>query len=381
MSNGKSPWGNNGGSNGGNNGGGNKGGRGNNPWGGGKEPRRPSRQPTQADLDNVIRDFKSKFGGRGGRGSGGAGGSGSGRSFLPAAIVIGLGVLLLSTSVFTVQPEEEAVILRFGDYRRTVGSGLNFKLPNPVETKKVVAVTSQRETKIGFSDRVRDVKSESLMLTGDENIVDIDFTVLWVIDNLENYLFKVDEPEQMVKAVSESVMREVVGKNALDVIITTEREKLRGQVQEQVQKILDEYQSGIKINDVQFQKTDPPEGDVMQAFLAVKDAEQKAQSLVNEALGHRNKVVQEAQGNAAKMIQEAEAYRDKIMAEANGEAERFRLVYQQYKKAPRVIRQRMYMDVMKVVYGEGEKIMLDGKAGQGVVPYLPLNELGKKGGK
>ena len=373
MSNGKSPWGNNG----------SKGSGGKSPWGG--EPSRPKRPQSQADLDNVIKEFKSKFGGSrsGGngsnrRGSGGRGGAG-GRSLLPVAIMLGLGFLVLSTSVFTVQPEEEAVILRFGDYQRTVGSGLHFKLPNPVETKIVEAVTSQRETKIGFSDRTRDIATESLMLTGDENIVDIDFTVLWVINNLEDYLFNIEEPEQLVKAVSESVMREVVGKNKLDVIITTEREKLRGQVQKEVQAILDYYQAGIKINDVQFQKTDPPQGEVMQAFLAVKDAEQKAQSLVNEALGHRNKVVQEAEGDAAKMVQEAEAYRDKIMAEANGEAERFRLVYQQYRKAPKVIRQRMYMDVMKEVYGKGDKIMMDSKSG--VVPYLPVNELGRKGGK
>ncbi len=376
MTDRKSPWGDGGNTSGG------KGSGGKSPWGGnqnqgGRSGRRPAQ--SSADLDNVLRGFKDRFGGSGGGGRGPRparrGGFG-----LPALIALGVGLFLLSTSVFTVQPEEEAVVLRFGEYQRTVGSGLHFKLPNPVETKIVEAVTSQRETKIGFSDRSRDVPSESLMLTGDENIVDIDFTVLWRIDNLEDYLFKIDDPEKMVKAVSESAMREIVGRNALDVIITTEREKLRGEVQAAVQKTLDAYQAGININDIQFQKTDPPQN-VMEAFLDVKNADQKAQSLVNEALGYRNKHVQEAQGDAAQMVQAAEAYRDKIIAEANGEAERFKLVYGQYRKAPKVIRQRMYMDVMKKVYKNGDKIMLDGKAGQGVVPYLPINELVKKGGK
>lgn len=371
MSDKNSPWGSSGGSSGG----------GKSPWGnGGKRggaKGRPS-QASQADLDNVIKGFKDKFGGPGGPAKRGGGGKPSGLGI--STIVLGaIAVLLIMSSIFTVQAEEEAVVLRFGEYQRTVGPGLHFKLPSPVETKIVKQVTIQQETSIGIS-RGRDVPSESLMLTGDENIVDIDFTVLWRINNLENFLFKVDEPEQLVKAVSESVMREIIGKNELDVIITTEREKLRGQVQKQVQAILDAYGAGVEINDIQFQKTDPPQN-VMDAFLNVVNASQEAESLVNEAQAYRNKHVLEAEGDAAKMIQAAEAYRDQIIAEANGEAERFRLVYDEYKQAPKVIRQRMYLDVMKDVYGDVDKIVLDSKAGSGVVPYLPLNELNKRGGK
>ena len=375
MSGKNSPWGGSGGSSGGSGGGG-KG-----PWGGNGGRRGPSRgnRPGagQADLDNVIKGFKDKFG------SGGPvkrGGSGKPSGLGVSTIVLGVvAVLLLMSSIFTVQAEEEAVILRFGEYKRTVDSGLHFKLPSPIETKIVKQVTIQQETEVGIN-RGRDVPSESLMLTGDENIVDVDFTVLWRINNLEDFLFKVDAPEKLVKAVSESVMREVIGKNELDVIITTEREKLRGLVQEQVQKILDEYEAGVEINDIQFQKTDPP-ANVMDAFLNVVNASQEAESMVNEAHAYQNKHVLEAEGAAAKMIQAAEAYRDKIIAEANGEAERFRLVYEEYKRSPNVIRQRMYLDVMKDVYDDVDKIVIDGKAGSGVVPYLPLNELNKRGGK
>ena len=367
MSDNNSPWGPKPGS--GNNGGK---GEGNSPWGNGggqrpKNPQRPSR-------DNVIEGFKARTG-RGG-GSGGGSGSGNGQlpefKFPPWIFVLIPVVFLLLTSVFTVQGNQEAVILRFGDYQRTAGPGLHFKLPNPIERKIVEKVTDQRETIVG----VRSAQ-ESLMLTGDENIVDINFTVLWVIKDLESYLFKVEKNEDLVKSAAESVVREIIGKNELDPIITTGRQQFGGEVAAQLQELLDEYEAGVLINDVQFQKTDPP-ADVEDDFLDVVNAQQEAERAINEARAYRNTKVLEAEGTAAKLIQEAEGYRDRVIADADGEAQRFKLIYDEYRQAPQVTRQRMYLETLEKVYGGAEKIVLDGDAGSGVVPYLPLDQLNKK---
>ncbi len=368
MSDNNSPWGPKPGSG---NGGGK--GEGNSPWGNGggqrpKKPQRPSR-------DNVIEGFKSRTGGGGNRGGGNRGGNNQMPEFnIPnwAFIVVPL-ILLLATSVFTVQGNQEAVILRFGDYQRTVGPGLHFKLPNPVERKIIEKVTDQRETRVGVTSA-----QESLMLTGDENIVDINFTVLWVIKDLEAYLFKVEKNEDLVKSAAESVVREIIGKNELDPIITTGRQQFGGEVAVQLQELLDEYEAGVLINDVQFQKTDPPT-DVEDDFLDVVNAQQEAERAVNEARAYRNKEVLEAEGTAAKLLQEAEGYKDRVIADAEGEAQRFKLIYEEYRQAPRVTRQRMYLETLEKVYGDAEKIVLDGDAGSGVVPYLPLDQLNKKG--
>ena len=366
MSDNNSPWGPKPGS--GNNGGK---GEGNSPWGngGGQRPNRPQR-PSR---ENVIEGFKSRTG----RGGGGNRGGGNGQ--LPefnipiwAFFLVPL-ILLLFSSVFTIQGNQEAAILRFGDYQRTVGPGLHFKWPNPVEKKYVRDVTSQRETLVGVRNN-----AESLMLTGDENIVDINFAVLWVINDLESYLFKVDQPEDLVKSAAESVVREIIGKNELDPIITTGRSKFGGEVRQRLQELLDEYESGVLVNDVQFQKTDPPT-EVVDDFLDVVNASQEAERAINEARAYQNKIVLEAEGEAAKLSQQAEGYRDRVIADAEGEAQRFDLIYGEYKLAPQVTRQRMYLETLEKVYSDSEKIVLDGDAGSGVVPYLPLDQLNKKG--
>jgi len=306
----------------------------------------------------VIEGFKARTGG------GGSGGNGQLPEFkIPGwAFVLVPLIFLAFTSVFTVQGNQEAVILRFGDYQRTAGPGLHFKLPNPIERRIVENVTDQRETIVGVRN-----DQESLMLTGDENIVDINFTVLWVINDLEAYLFKVEKNEDLVKSAAESVVREIIGKNELDPIITTGRQQFGGEVAEQLQALLDEYQAGVLINDVQFQKTDPP-ADVEDDFLDVVNAQQEAERAINEARAYRNTQVLEAEGTAAKLIQEAEAYRDSVVADAEGEAQRFKLIYDEYRQAPQVTRQRMYLETLEKVYGDAEKIVLYGDAGSGVVP-------------
>lgn len=386
MSENKSPWGS-GGSSGGSNGSGGKGSKKGgdkpaSPWG--STPGKPDRSPTgsgdrSADLDNVIQGFKSRVksvGPRGPRGSGSGGGGGDFQmpSGLPLIIAGGVTLLLIiSSMVFTVQGNEQASILRFGDHQRTLGEGLHFKLPPPIETKQVVNVTTRRQITVGIRQG-RDVPQESLMLTGDENIVDVDFTVFYVIKDLEDYLYKIDEPDELVKSAAESVVREVIGKNDLDSIITTERTRLVGQITEQLQELLDSYESGVDIQQVQFQKTDPP-GPVVDAFDGVVRAEQEAEANINDARREFNQVTLEAEGDAARIIQEAEAYRDRVVRDAEGEAARFREVYEEYRLAPRVTRQRMYLETLEKIYGGSEKIIIDSEAGSGVVPYLPLDQL------
>ena len=365
MPDNNSPWGNSGGS----------GGRGNSPWGGGKKPggkgKGRSANPPQADLDNVIRGFKTKFGGGGGPAK--RGGSGKPGRGMPVIIGGAILVLLAMSCFFTIDQQEEAVVLRFGEYQRTVGAGLNFKLPTPLET---VMKEKTREIKqINIGGNVR----QSEMLTGDENIVEIDFSVLWRINNLEQYLFEVKKPEDTVKAVAESAMREVIGNHELEGIITTKRLSVTTDVKKLMQDILDEYKMGVQIVEVQLQKAYVPPS-VVDSFRDVVNADQDAETAVNRATEHANKVIPEAEGTALKVVQEAEAYRGKEVAEARGEAERFTLVYKEYKAAPRVTRQRMYLETMEEVYENADKMILDGK-NAGVVPYLSLDELKRKGAK
>ena len=373
MSDNKSPWGNSGG--------GRKrpSGSGQNPWGQGKPDRnKPRPSETSPDLENVIQGFKTRaFGNGGGGGRGPRGGRPSGplSKFGPFGIfiAIGLAAMLLST-VYQVDQQEEAVVLRFGEYARVEGPGLNFKFPAPFETVQKAPTRVVQKTTIGGNDNT------SLMLTGDENIVDIDFTVLWRIKDLKDYFFEVDQPAGALKAVAESAMREIIGRSELENIITTERLNTTIAVRDLMQKTLDEYGAGIEVVEVQLQKADAPDGRVVDAFRDVVDARQEKETLINEATAYQNTVVPAARGDAAKILQDAEAYTGRVVAEAKGEAERFTLILGEYKAAPRVTRQRMYLETMEVVYKDADKMLLDTESGSGVVPYLPLNELNKKRG-
>lgn len=367
MAENKSPWGNkpSGGSNG--NGGGNS------PWGN-KPPRRP--QPgNRPRPDNVADLFRARAR------SGGGGGGGNGQmpefrigKFGPVAIGLGLlAVYLISTMLYTVDQTERAIVLRFGDYSRTSEPGLHVKLPNPIET------LYREETEIIRKDVIGGNDTKSLMLTGDENIVDIDFTVLWRINDLANYYFEIEDPAAAVEAVAESAMREVVGKNELQKIITTDRLAITTAVRDLMQETLDEYKAGVRVVEVQLQKADAPDqGGVVAAFRDVVDAAQERETSINNALAIQNTVVPQARGEAAQILQDAEAYRDRVIAEAKGEAERFNQIYTEYRKAPVVTRQRLYLETIEQVYGPAEKVILDSDSGSGVVPYLPLDQLGNR---
>jgi membrane protease subunit HflK len=225
----------------------------------------------------------------------------------------------------------------------------------------------------------RDVPAESLMLTGDENIVDVQFSVFWVIGNAPDFLFNVQQPEGTIKAVAESAMREVIGRNQIQPILTGARQAIEAGVQDLIQKTLDDYKSGVRVTQVQLQKVDPPQ-QVIDAFRDVQAARADAERLQNEAQAYANRVVPEARGDAARVIQAAEAYRERTVLEARGQADRFLKIYQEYAKAPDVTRRRMYLETMERVFAGMDKVIVDpntSKGGSGIVPYLPLGELGR----
>jgi membrane protease subunit HflK len=369
MPDNNSPWGNKGG-------GGKKPGQ--NPWGSQGKPDRNRPRPGEGspDLDNVIQGFKKlRAGGGGGPRRGGGNPNSPLQKFGPLGIAAIIGLLLLAASmVYTVDQQEEGVVLRFGKYQRTVAPGLNFKLPTPFET------VEKRKTRVVQKTTIGGNSNTSLMLTGDDNIVDIDFTVLWRINDLKDYIFEVDQPAVALKAVGESAMREIVGRSELENIITTERLNTTIAVRDLMQSTLDEYGAGIEVVEVQLQKADAPDGKVVDAFRDVVDATQEKETSINEATAYQNTVVPKARGEAAQILQDAEAYKGRVVAEAKGEAERFNLILGEYQAAPRVTRQRMYLETIEEVYKDADKILLDSDAGSGVVPYLPLDQLGKRKG-
>lgn len=378
MSGNKSPWGSgSGGSNGGSGGSGGGSGGGKSPWGSGGNNQGSKPTPIRQQ-QNPFEEMKKRFGSGGGNGPGrsGPGGKKFGGKIGPVGIFLIVGLLaLLSTCFYTVDQKEEALVFRFGKFNRPAAPGLNFKLPSPIESyyKKETRVVNQSD--IGGNDKA------SLMLTGDENIVDINFTVLWRIKDLHDYYIVVDKTNVAVTAVAESAMREIVGKNELEEIITTGRLTITMSVRDLMQETLDEYEAGVEVVEVQLQKADPPEGKVIEAFRDVVNAEQDAETLVNQATAYQNDIVPRARGEAAQIEQDAEAYRDRVIAEASGEAQRFKLILEEYEAAPRVTRYRMYLETMEEVYGPANKMILDGDAGSGVVPYLPLDELRPRTGQ
>jgi modulator of FtsH protease HflK len=363
----------------------NQGGGGGGPWGtgGGKGPWGSGPQssgPTPPDLEEMLRRGQDKL-----------------RRFLPGGSLGGRGFALLALALialwgfsgfFRVEPDELGVVLRFGKDVREVQPGLNYHLPYPIET--VLTPKALRVNKIDIGMRtsedtrrgtgVRFVPEESLMLTGDENIVDVNFSVLWKVKptGVGDYLFNIQNPEGTVKAVAESAMREVIGRSEIQPILTGARQTIETAVQDLMQKTLDNYGAGIFVQQVQLQKVDPPT-QVIDAFRDVQAARADLERLQNEAQTYANRVVPEARGKVAQITQAAEAYRQQTVAEATGQTSRFLKIYEQYKKAPAVTRERMYLETMERVLGGADKIIIDsGKDGTGVVPYLPLNELARQ---
>jgi membrane protease subunit HflK len=303
-----------------------------------------------------------------------------------ALVLLGALAIWGMTGFYRVQSEEQGIVLRFGKYVDHTDPGLRYHLPYPIETVLLPKALRVSTLSIGMTliddparrgRTMRDVPEESLMLTGDENIVDVDFTVLWRIkpNSAADFLFNIQNPEGTVKAVAESAMREIVGKSNIQPILTGARTSTEQTVQELMQKTLDNYGSGILVQQVQMQKVDPP-AQVIDSFRDVQAARADLERLQNEAQTYANRVVPDAKGRAAQIIQVAEGYKQQAVAEAKGQSARFLKVYDEYKKAPDVTRQRIYLETMERVLGSSEKLVYDGGPGaQGVLPYLPLNEL------
>jgi membrane protease subunit HflK len=352
------------------------------PWGSGKGPWGSGPQssgPTPPDLEELLRRSQDKLR------TVLPGGSFSGRGFA----LIALAVLALwgFSGFFRVEPDEQGVVLRFGGYVRDVQPGLNYHLPYPIESALTPKALRVNKIDVGMrlvedirrGTTMRDVPEESLMLTGDENIVDVDFSVFWLIKprGVGDFLFNIQNPEGTVKAVAESAMREVIGRSQIQPILTGARQTIEGAVQDLMQRTLDHYGAGVQITQVQLQKVDPP-AQVIDAFRDVQAARIDAERAQNEAQTYANRVVPEARGRVAQITQAAEAYREQTVAEATGQAARFLKIYDQYKNAPEVTRQRMYLETMERLFGGTDKIIVDtskNAGGSGVVPYLPLNEL------
>jgi len=289
--------------------------------------------------------------------------------------------------LYRVLPDEQGVVLRFGKFVKTTQPGLNYHFPFPIEGVLTPKVTKVNRMDVGFrtgsesgfssGGGIADVPEESLMLTGDENIVNIDFSVFWVIKDAGNFLFKIQDPQGTVKAAAETAMREVIARSAIQPILTEGRSKIEIDTREIIQSILDEYNSGIQITQVQTQKADPPD-EVIDAFRDVQAARADMERSKNEAQAYANDVIPRARGEAAKILQAAEAYKKEVVARAEGEASRFIAIYTEYAKAKRVTQERMYLETMEKVLADIDKVIIDKNAGTGVVPYLPLPELKRK---
>lgn len=302
-------------------------------------------------------------------------------------LVVVAALLWLATGFYRVQPGQQGVALIFGKVVKSTPPGLDYNLPAPIGEVFTPQVDLSRRVDIGFRgagevsrgrSSERDVLEESLMLTGDQNIVDMDFTVFWKINDASKYLFNIRVPENTVKVVAESAMREVVGQTKFDVAVTTGREAMQDKTRELMQAILNQYESGIEITTIQLQKSDPP-NEVIDAFNDVQRARQDRDRLRNEAEAYANSIVPVARGLAEKDIQQAQGYRERQIQEAQGEADRFISVYEAYKVAPEVTRRRMYLETLGEVLGSARKVIIDQKGGgSGVVPYLPLPEIQKR---
>ena len=355
--------------------------RGGSPWGSppGGGDNGSGRGPTPPDIDEIIRNIQKTIN----RFLPG-GGSKSGKPII--LILAILAIVWAASGLYRVLPDEQGVVLRFGKFVKTTQPGLNYHIPFPIESVLTPKVTKVNRMDVGFrsgadsgfsSGGVADVPEESLMLTGDENIVNIDFSVFWVIKDAGNFLFKIQDPQGTVKAAAETAMREVIARSNIQPILTEGRSRIEIETQEIIQMILDEYNSGIQITQVQTQKADPPD-QVIDAFRDVQAARADMERSKNEAEAYANDVIPRARGEAAKILQAAEAYKKEVVARAEGEASRFVAIYTEYAKAKVVTQERMYLETMEKVLADIDKVIIDKNAGAGVVPYLPLPELKKK---
>ncbi len=357
------------------------------PWG--QSPWKPkSPTPRGSDIDDLLHKSQQRFKDMLG---GGSNGKDNANRFIPFILLAAL-LVWLASGFYTVEPEEEALILRFGQFSRLAEPGLNYHLPTPLERVIIEKVTRIEREEVGFrststfnlsanklSNAQRNIGEESLMLTGDENIVDINFEVQWKINNLKDYLFNVYQPKDTVKSAAESAMREVIGNTAIAAALAEGRSTIEQRTKALLQSILDSYGAGVEIVRLQMLKVDPP-SQVVDAFRDVQTARADKEREINQAQAYQNDVIPRARGNAARLIQEAEAYKQTVITRSKGDANRFLAIYNQYKLAKDVTRKRLYLETMEDILQGMDKIIIDNSKGaQGVLPYLPLPAVTKKG--
>jgi len=343
------------------------------PWG-----KRPNNQ-TPPDVDELIRNSKNKF-----------------KKFMPSKfgggksisiIFLILLALWLASGIYRVNPQEQGVVLRFGEFVRTTQPGLHYHLPSPVEKVITPDVTRENKIEIGYrgfgggTANRRDVPDESKMITGDENNIDIDFVVFWKISDAGKYLFNLQDPPETVKVAAQSIMRDIIGQTKIQTALTGGRQNIQLTAKSLLQDLLNQYEAGVEIRDVQLLSVDPPQ-EVIDAFNDVQRARQDRDTLINEAEAIRNDIVPRARGEAAQMINEAQAYESQVVNRAKGDADRFISVYESYKINPDVTSSRIYLETMEKVLVNVNKVIMDKSASSsGIVPYLPIDKLQNKGSK
>lgn len=330
------------------------------PQGGGpRGPQRPGGPDLNAGFEQLRRRFGGYFGGPGG-------------GVRPGAIVAiagGAFALWALSGIYVVEPNEEAVVTTFGAYTRNESPGIKYHMPFPIERVVKVPVTSLQRVDIGGVGE-SDVPQESLMVTGDENIVDLDFSVTWRVADADQFVFRLRDPEASVKAVAESAMREVVGRMPLDDVLTRQRGQVQTLTAELMQRTLDQWGAGVRVVEVQIRSANPPQ-QAIAAFRDVNSAEQDQASAVNEANTYRNRVVNEARGDAARIVQSAQGYREQAVREATGDASRFNAIYNEYRRAPGVTRDRLYIETMQRVLARSNKVIVDSEGASAPIILPP----------
>ena len=348
------------------------------PWG---APNKNNKQPSSNNPDD-MEDLAKKFQDGLKNMFGGSSKTPDVKKPITLFIIGAIAVWALS-GFYRVDADEQGVVLRFGKYTNMTQPGLNYHLPFPIESVMTPKVSKVNRIDVGFRSSndgsrgaIGDIKEESAMLTGDENIVDINYSVFWVIKDASKYLFNIQDPIGTIKVVAETAMREVIARKKIQTILTQGRAEIEIEVQKIMQQILDSYNSGVDITQVQAQKSDPP-AQVIDSFRDVQAAKADKERAQNEAEAYANDVIPRARGEAAKIVQEAEGYKKEVVAQAEGEASRFIAIYNEYAKAKTVTQERMYLETMEKVLSGVNKIIIDKQSGSGVVPYLSLPELKK----
>ncbi|QHS09606.1 FtsH protease activity modulator HflK [Sinimarinibacterium sp. NLF-5-8] len=333
-------------------------GPGRDPWNQG-----PKRGDGPPDLDEMLSRFKARLGGS--KGGGGEGGRAQGGGGLIGLVIAAIALLWAASGFYVVDEQESAVVLRFGQHVSTTDPGLHWRLPWPIESQETVNVTGVRAT-----------RDRATMLTKDENIVDLELTVQYRVSSVNDYVFNVADPDLTIRQATKASVREVVGQSEMDFILTGGRQEIADRTKQLLQERMDDYKTGLFVTEVNLQQAQPPEP-VQAAFADAIKAREDQQRLKNEAEAYANDRLPRARGAAARQVEEATAYRDQVLAKAEGDASRFTQLLREYQKAPKITRDRLYLDAMSEIYGNNSKVLVDASKGSPLL-YLPLDQLGRR---